>query len=102
MTWPSAFNFTVEEQAHAAQHSQAEADAAARELKDDHSLTAEEAKFLTWLSAPLTLLTGGLACSAAYMETKCGWFLSRKAKRVLEQIANTPVEGDGTPTPTGR
>mmetsp|Transcript_6068 Transcript_6068/g.10880 ORF Transcript_6068/g.10880 Transcript_6068/m.10880 type:complete len:173 (-) Transcript_6068:40-558(-) len=90
----SAFNATVEGQAHAAAHAEEHNLANAKALKNDTSLEAQEAKFLTIIVAPITLLTTTLAVSAAFMEAQCGRFLVRKADLVKQMTAARPAEED--------
>mmetsp|Transcript_33800 Transcript_33800/g.54137 ORF Transcript_33800/g.54137 Transcript_33800/m.54137 type:complete len:184 (+) Transcript_33800:2-553(+) len=85
---PTAYNFTVEEAAHAAHHSNEEQRALRKAMAKDHSLTAEEAKFFSLLSGPLTFLTSMFAITAAYLEVQNGWMLSQKAKMKKEEIAH--------------
>ncbi|CAK9050322.1 unnamed protein product [Durusdinium trenchii] len=73
----AAFNYTVEEAAHAAHHSNEEQRVLKKALAKDHSLTAEEAKFFSFISGPLTFLTSMFAITAAYLEVQNGWMLSQ-------------------------
>ncbi|CAJ1451434.1 unnamed protein product, partial [Effrenium voratum] len=72
---PAAFNYTVEEAAHHAQHADEESKSIQKALAKDHSVTAEEAKFLSVLAGPLTFLTSIFAITAAYLEVQNGWML---------------------------
>eukprot|EP00434_Breviolum_minutum_P005625 symbB.v1.2.004961.t1/scaffold284.1/size240047/1 len=83
---PTAYNFTVEEAAHAAHHSNEEQMAIKKALAKDHSITAEEAKFFSLISGPLTFLTSMFAVTAAYLEVQNGWMLSQKAKMMKEEF----------------
>ncbi|CAE7242142.1 Klhl12, partial [Symbiodinium necroappetens] len=82
----TSFNYTVEEAAHHAQHANEDALAMKKALAKDHSLTAQEARFFSMLSTPLTFLTSTFAITAAYLEVQNGWMLAQKAKMLKETL----------------
>mmetsp|Transcript_134967 Transcript_134967/g.190829 ORF Transcript_134967/g.190829 Transcript_134967/m.190829 type:complete len:164 (+) Transcript_134967:50-541(+) len=84
----TSFNYTVEEAAHHAQHANEDALAMKKALAKDHSMTAQEARFFSMLSTPLTFLTSTFAITAAYLEVQNGWMLAQKAKMLKEDIAH--------------
>eukprot|EP00930_Biecheleria_cincta_P093720 TRINITY_DN84244_c0_g1_i1.p1 TRINITY_DN84244_c0_g1~~TRINITY_DN84244_c0_g1_i1.p1 ORF type:complete len:167 (-),score=22.84 TRINITY_DN84244_c0_g1_i1:38-499(-) len=85
--FPSSFNFTVEEQAHHAQHEAEHTADRLKALANDTSWTAREAKFLSIAITPLTLLTSVFAVTAAYLEVQNGRMLVGKAAMLKENLA---------------
>eukprot|EP00931_Biecheleriopsis_adriatica_P097945 TRINITY_DN71830_c0_g1_i1.p1 TRINITY_DN71830_c0_g1~~TRINITY_DN71830_c0_g1_i1.p1 ORF type:complete len:185 (-),score=51.18 TRINITY_DN71830_c0_g1_i1:76-588(-) len=88
----TSFNFTVEEAAHDAHHASDDAKAISKELANDTSFTAEEAKFLAFITGPLTFLTSIFAITAAYLEVQNGLMLTKKAQMLKEDLANPTDE----------
>mmetsp|Transcript_46454 Transcript_46454/g.132446 ORF Transcript_46454/g.132446 Transcript_46454/m.132446 type:complete len:158 (+) Transcript_46454:149-622(+) len=91
----ASFNAAAEHQAHEAHHGQQALEAQVAELKGDNSLTAREAEVIVMSTGPMTLLTSCLCAGAAYMEVKCGWFLTQKAKHLKESLAQRPPAYQG-------
>jgi len=84
---PASFGGVAEHHAHKAHH-------AAEHLKQlEHDALVEmETKALVFATAPLTVLTSCLCVGAAYLETKCGIFLIKKAEDIEKRTAENASE----------